>query len=143
MSHRYSLEPAGQSTGVCECCGHESRTVWGYVSSQQTAQCAYFVHWTRGKPDHYPNIDLLIEASDAMGHRSRVLVSWIYSSEHYAFMVVDSAARPVASTELCAHALSRSDVLADERLLAEARRVLDTICAHDERIRELLPNDAA
>ena len=49
--------------GPCECCGNDSRRVWGWVHSPTATVAAYFVHWTLGRVfDHGANFDLIIGA---------------------------------------------------------------------------------
>jgi len=102
MKHDHlEVEPTGQSGGHCDCCGHESRTVWGNISVNGSMIACYFVHWTRKQPEHYPNLDFLIGNWGDDTKNDRVLVSWVYSASHNQFMIVDATARPAAKSDLC------------------------------------------
>ena len=144
MNPELRVSPDGESGGHCDCCGNETRTVWGYVYSQDAALAAYFVSWTRSNPQHYPNIDLLIGTWGGDTTNVRRLVSWLFKPEGPSFMVIDAASRPAASSSLCSRALSRAEALADEELMDSARSVLDAVWLGDERVSEVknLANDA-
>ncbi|WP_131821890.1 hypothetical protein [Salipiger marinus] len=61
----FEVEPTEESGGVCDCCGNQTRTVWGYVREEGGGTVAsYFVHWTVGKSieDHPANFDLIYGA---------------------------------------------------------------------------------
>lgn len=107
------IELAGESGGHCACCGYDSRTVWGYASSDDGTSAAYFVPWTVDKPDHPPNLDFLIGGWGSAPANAKVLVAWLYSLEHRSFRVVDSHSRPAANSDLCSKALTRAEVLSD------------------------------
>jgi hypothetical protein len=134
---QFSVETAGQSGGHCDCCGHESRTVWGYIRVGDVTTVSYFVHWTRGQPEHHPNLDFLIGSWGDNARNDRVLVSWVYSAAHDQFMIVDSDSRPAAGSELCSRTLTREDVRADPELLALSKALLDAVWLGDDRIGEV------
>jgi len=60
MNDPLSVEPAGESSGHCDCCGNETRTIWGYLRSGKQAIACYYLQWTRLAPGHFPNLDFLI-----------------------------------------------------------------------------------
>lgn len=137
------IEPMGLSGGYCDCCGHESQTVWGNISADGAMVACYFVHWTRGQPGHYPNLDFLIGSWGEHSKNDRVLVSWLYSASRNQFMIVDSASRPAARSDLCSQALTRDQVLSNPQLVDDAKAVLDAVWLGDERIEEVkVDNDA-
>jgi len=138
MNHNHLIiEPIGQSGGHCDCCGHESQTVWGNISSDGAMVACYFVHWTRGQPEHYPNLDFLIGSWGDDTKHDRVLVSWLYSASRSQFMIVDSQSRPAARSDLCSQALTRDQVLSNPELVEEAKAVLDAVWLGDKRIEEV------
>lgn len=49
--HHFRVETMGESSGHCDCCGKESRCVWGFVYDGEVASAAYWVHWTEGSPE--------------------------------------------------------------------------------------------
>ncbi len=144
MKHDHlEVEPTGQSGGHCDCCGHESRTVWGNISVNGSMIACYFVHWTRKQPEHYPNFDFLIGNWGDDTKNDRVLVSWVYSASHNQFMIVDATARPAAKSDLCSRALTRNQVLSDTQLVQVAKAALDAVWMREKRIEEVKAgNDA-
>ena len=49
MSDRV-IEPDGnQDFEPCDCCGENSRAVWGLIHRDNVTEAAYFVHWSLGK----------------------------------------------------------------------------------------------
>ena len=133
----YHVELAGESGGHCDCCGNETRTIWGYVYRCDFAVAAYFVHWTRGKPEHFPNIDLLIGTWGDDSVSDRKLVAWLFNPSAASFMVIDSSARPTARSSLCREPLSRNQVMSDVQLKDLATQVLDALWLGDPRVQEV------
>ncbi len=42
-----TIDPDGESLhGACPDCGELTRTVWGYVATEQTARAVYYIRWT-------------------------------------------------------------------------------------------------
>src|SRR5690349_9021300 len=98
------VQPDGESGGHCDCCGNETRTIWGYVhSGEQTIAC-YFLQWTRRAAKHFPNFDFLMGTWGDNNINDRKLVSWLYNPSAQSFMAIDSSTRPAASSPLCARA---------------------------------------
>src|SRR5579862_9759866 len=90
------VEVGGDSSGHCDCCGNESKTIWGYVRDSEVPVAAYFVHWTERAPGHYPNVDLVIGQWGGESDRtSRVLISLKYQPKKGggALMVIDVGRR--------------------------------------------------
>ena len=138
MKHDHLLvEPIGQSGGHCDCCGNESRTVWGNISASQEMVACYFVHWTREQPEHYPNLDFLIGSWGDDTKNDRVLVSWVYSAAHNQFMIIDATSRPAANSDLCSRALTRDQVLSYPKLVEVAKATLDAVWLQGKRIEEV------
>lgn len=140
--HSLTIEPTGANdTGVCECCGHMSRCVWGLVHTPKQTLACYFVHWTlNGVRDHGANFDLIVGPwSDGASARDRVLVAMEYRllESGPAFMVIDSNHRPAATSELVGQALSRDEVIG-QPIAREAFDIVDTILAQDVRVAELI-----
>jgi len=141
--HHFDVEPMGQGGGHCDCCGSESRTMWGNIISEGTVIACYFVQWTRGQPEHFPNLDFLIGRWGDDTNNDRVLVSWLYSASRKQFMIVDSGARPASSSELCSRAMTREQVLSSSGLLQQAKDLLDAVWMGDKRIEEVKATDDA
>jgi hypothetical protein len=135
------LETAGTSDyGPCECCGHMSRKVWGYLHRGAATEAAYFVHWTLGRvAEHGAHFDLVLgKWGDGATASDRFAVSLEFrrTPTGPSFMVIDSNERPVAKSGLATRALRRDDVVGTP--VAQAVFALvDTIWTTDKRITEL------
>src|SRR5205823_3551475 len=109
------LEPTGSSDYErCECCGENSRTVWGLARRDGGAHAAYFVHWTLGKvAEKGAHFDLILGrwGEDATRvDRYAVSLEYRRAAEGPAFMVIDATEPPIAHNELVARALRRDEV---------------------------------
>nr|AAK95983.1 unknown [Escherichia coli]FAA00065.1 TPA: hypothetical protein [Escherichia coli] len=137
MGQTLTIEPSGESRGHCDCCGNSSRTVWGYVQDSERTICAYFVQWTVGAPDHFPNFDFLIGTWGDDAVSDKVLSSWLFNPEAGSFMIIDASSRPAAASDMCNHALSRAEVLAAPGMKSLASQCLDAVWIQDERVAEI------
>jgi hypothetical protein len=138
------VEPAGESGGHCECCGNETRTIWGYIYDCDSPVACYFVQWTRRQPEHFPNFDFLIGTLADENAPDGRLVSWVYNPSAESFMAIDGSNRPAAKSPLCAQALTREQVIADVAEMETATLFIDALWVGDSRISEIreLTNDA-
>ncbi|HMF15975.1 MAG TPA: hypothetical protein VKE98_02160 [Gemmataceae bacterium] len=140
--HALQVEPAGTNDyGPCECCGSNSRCVWGYIHSPEGTLASYLVHWTLGRvTDHGANFDLILGKWNAEAMAAdRCLVSLAYRlfEDGPQFMVIDGHQRPASKNELVGRVLGRSEVIG--RPIAEnAFAAVDAILAQDVRVLELL-----
>lgn len=134
----YEVEPLGQSSGVCDCCGNETRLVWGFVHAPAGTVASYYVHWTAdsGLDRHPANYDFIIgrwgeDASPA----DRVAVSLMHfeNEEGPGVMVIDAGGRPSAGSGLAASALDREGVVGKE-FAATAFAIFDTVLLQDTRL---------
>ena len=144
MSNLLRVEPSGESSGRCDCCGNETRTIWGHVRSGEQIVACYFLQWTRRMPQHFPNLDFLVGTWGDDRVHDRRLVSWLFNPAGASFMAIDSAARPAAKSPLCAQTLTREDVINDSSLLGFTTELIDAVWLGDPRVREVkeLANDA-
>jgi hypothetical protein len=136
-----SVEISGSNDfGPCECCGAMSRTVWGNLHRGKSAEAAHFVRWTLGQVDrHGANFDLIVGTwGEGTTASDRCAVSLECQRTDWGpmFMVIDSAHRPVASSNLVGRALSRGEVI-DTPLAQVAFELADAIWLQDTRIAEL------
>jgi hypothetical protein len=68
-----------ESTGHCDCCGKQSKTVWGDLADSSGTSAVYFVQWTVNEPGHMPNFDIVLGPwGDGTAPSDRVLVSLLY-----------------------------------------------------------------
>jgi hypothetical protein len=138
--------PAGESGGTCDCCGNTSKIIWGYVGTPQQTLAAYYVHWTVGSPNHYPNFDFVVGSwGEGAEPKQRILVSMLYQPrrEGGSFMVVDSESRPANDPELCGRAMKRAEVIGTP-LANEIFQLVDAVWLQDSRVSEVaaLDNEA-
>jgi hypothetical protein len=136
------VEPTGEKDhGPCECCGNNSRRVWGFVHTPDATLAAYFVHWTVGRvTDHGANFDLIVgrwgeEATAA--DRALVALKYRLLENGPAFMVIDAQGRPAADTNLVGRVLRRDEVVG-QPVAKQAFAVVDAVLAEDARVAELL-----
>src|SRR5436305_1716724 len=90
MSDLLRVEPSGGSSGRCDCCGNETRTIWGHVRSGEQIVACYFLQWTRRMPQHFPNLDFLVGTWGDDGVHDRRLVSWLFNPAGASLMAIDS-----------------------------------------------------
>jgi hypothetical protein len=127
-----------ESSGTCDCCGHTTRTIWGDLSNKDGPAAVYFVQWTVGRPDHLPNVDLIVGRwGDGTSASDRYAVSLLYKQgTDGGFMVIDAAGRKAAESKLCGKAMRRDDVIGTP-VATEAFALLDALWLTEPRISEL------
>ena len=133
------VEIDGESGGTCDCCGNETRTVWGYIHAPEKPIAAYFVQWTRNKPEHSPNFDFIIGTWGDESVIDKKLSSWILNANPGggSFQAIDSADRSISDSELVNEALTRDQVVNDSELMEITTRLIDTVWFGDPRIEEI------
>jgi hypothetical protein len=137
-----SLETTGQKDfGPCDCCGRNSRTVWGFVYNGPGAIASYFVHWTLGRvAEHGAYFDLILGRwgdGSSPDDRVAVVLGLRHTESGPSFMVLDASHRFGSPTPLAANILSRDDVLGS-RWEPMAYDVVDTIWVQDPRVSEVV-----
>jgi hypothetical protein len=130
-------EALGESSGQCECCGNESRCVWGIVFDDDVATAAYWMHWTpRHLPEEGANLDLVVGRwGDDATSEDRMAIALLHRQQADgtpALMVIDAADRP-SRDRLAGRALSREDVIGTP-LAGRVFALADAIYANDDRI---------
>jgi hypothetical protein len=103
-----------ESTEHCDCCGKQSKTIWGDLTDSSGAKAVYFVQWTVNEPGHMPNFDMVIGPwGDGTSPADRVLVSLSYQPcpGGGSFMVANGKGRRADDRSLCGRALERADVI--------------------------------
>ena len=133
----FVIETIGESGGHCDCCGNESRCVWGMAYQGETALAAYWMHWTVGHlSEPGANLDLVIGRwGDAATSDDRVLVSLLHRQQPGggpALMVIDAADRAAAKGELARTACARAEVVGTP-LAAQVFAIVDAIYEQDGR----------
>jgi hypothetical protein len=136
---RLVVELDGHSEfGPCECCGHTSRRVWGYLHDDDATRAAYLVTWTPGHLDHDPAFELIVgrwgEGATA-ADRVRVALRCRFSGSGPQFMVVDAARGDEARRALAAAELTRAQVVGTP-LATDIFAMVDAIWLGDARLGE-------
>lgn len=125
--------------GACSCCGGTSRTVSGFVTSDEAPVAAYFVQWTLGRPDHGANFDFILgKWGEGARREDRCAVSLLYriTDRGPEFMVIDAEGRPAAGSELVGRALGRDQVVGTD-LAKQVFAVADVVYGEDGRLAEI------
>lgn len=128
-----------ESTGHCDCCGNQSKTIWGDLSDASGTKAVYFVQWTVDKPQHMPNFDLVIGPwGDGTAPSNRVLVSLLYQPRQGggSFMIVNGQGRRADDRGLCDRALERAEVVGTP-LAKEVFSLVDALWLTESRIEEV------
>jgi len=139
QSSDLEVERAGESGGTCDCCGNESRTVWGNVHERDGGTVAsYFVQWTVGRPiaEHPANFDLILGSwGDGTSVDDRYAVSLLYAEDEDgpSVMVIDATDAPRDMSDLAGSALRRDEVIGTP-LAAAAFAIVDAIFLQDGRL---------
>jgi hypothetical protein len=133
----FAVETLGESGGHCDCCGNDSRSVWGLVNKGDATVAAYWLHWTVAHlSDPGANLDMVIGRwGDDASAADRVMVSLLYRVQEdgtAAFMVIDAADRPASKSELAETALARTDVVGTP-LATQTFAMVDAIFEQDGR----------
>lgn len=127
------------STGHCDCCGKQSKTVWGDLADSSGTRAVYFVQWTVNEPEHTPNIDIVLGPwGDGTAPSDRVLVSLLYQPRPGggSFMVASGKGRRADDRSLCGRALERADVIGTP-LANETFSLVDALWLTEPRIEEI------
>lgn len=125
-----------ESSGHCDCCGNQSRTIWGDLSDASGAKATYFVQWTVDQPAHMPNFDMVLGPwGEGTSPADRVLVSMVYQPRPGggSFMVIDGAGRRADDRGICGRALERAEVIGTP-LAQEAFALVDALWLTEPRI---------
>jgi hypothetical protein len=128
-----------ESIGHCDCCGNQSRTVWGDLADSAGTKAIYFVQWTVNEPGHMPNVDLVLGPWGAgTVPADRVLVSLSYQPRPGggSFMVVSGKGRRADDRGLCSRALERTDVIGTP-LANEVFALVDSLWLTEPRMEEV------
>lgn len=131
------IELMGESGGLCDCCGSESRSVWGMVHQGEPTVAAYWLHWAAGHlSEPGANLDLVIgrwgDGTTADDRASVALICRELPDGRPSIMVIDAADRPVGNGNLANTALTREDVIGTP-LAEQVFALVDAIFEQDGR----------
>jgi hypothetical protein len=135
------IEPDGEKFhGPCPDCGEATRSVWGYVSTEDAARAVYYIRWTDFHLERGAQLGISI---GVWGDGSRPIDRALFGVECRigetgpAFMLVDAASVPWSADAFLGMSLTRPQALADSRK-AEVFEILDRIVEADPRFRVFL-----
>ena len=135
---RFTIEKMNESQGHCDCCGRDSRSIWGLIHDRGGATtAAYWMHWTEGHIDETgANLDLILGPwGDDTGPSDRYAVALIHRQQANgtpALMVIDAHDRSIADGTLASTALHRNDVIGTP-LAEQVFALTDAIYEQDDR----------
>ena len=137
----FTLEPVGESGGLCDCCGQTSKTVWGFIAENGVTAACYYVQWTIDHiTRHGANFDIIVGAwEEGTRPKDRVVIRLEYRllDNGPAFMIIDASARGKDFDALADRLLRRSDVIGTP-LAGQVFALSDLILERDTRVSELL-----
>ena len=134
----FQVELLDESSGHCDCCGNDSKCIWGLVHLGEATVAAYWMHWTEGHlSDTGANLDLVIgkwgEGASA-DDRSVVAIRHLEQSDGgSSLMVIDAAERQISEAKLASTALRRDEVIGTP-LAAQVFAIADAIYLQDGRL---------
>jgi len=134
------VEPTGENSAQCDCCGNQTRTIWGYVHKREAETlAAYFLHWTVGKPldSHPANFDLIYGAwGEGTDAKDRCAISLLHFEDENgsSVMVIDAIDRDFAKNDLVDSVTRRDDVIGTP-LATAAFAIFDAVITQDQRVR--------
>ncbi len=124
-----------ESSGRCDCCGKESRCVWGLVDDEDGPLAAYWMHWTEGHLEETgANLDLALgQWGEGTSPADRFSVSLLYRQQadgSNGMMVIDATDR--VDDIVVRTALARHEVIGAP-LAAQVFTIVDAIFDQDRR----------
>jgi hypothetical protein len=135
-----TIEPDGEKFhGACPDCGEATRSVWGYVSTEDAARAVYYIRWTDFHLERGARVAVSI---GVWGDDSRPLDRAMFgiecriAADGPGFMLVDAESMPWDDAFL-GMKLTRQQALADSRK-AEVFEIVDRIVEDDPRFRTFL-----
>lgn len=133
----FEVETMSESGGYCDCCGNQSRRVWGMVHHQGgPSVAAYWMHWTVGHLNEPgANLDLVLgrwgDGTDSHDRFGVALVHRQLEDGTPSVMVIDAEGR-FSKSDLAATYLARRDVI-ETPLANQVFSIVDAIYQQDDR----------
>lgn len=118
-----------EATGYCDCCGKQSKTIWGDLADSSGTKAVYFVQWTVDQPQHMPIFDIVLGLwGEGSTPKDRVLVSLLYQPRlgGGSFMISSGKGRRADRRTLCDRALERAEVIGTP-VASEAFSMVDAL----------------
>lgn len=133
----FTIEKLGDSRGHCDCCGRDSRSVWGLVNQGEASIAAYWMRWTEGHLEEVgANLDIVLgQWGEGTTSADRVAVALVHRNQDEgspSLMVIDAQGRLVADGALAAVGLRRDEVIGTP-LAPQVFALVDAIYEQDDR----------
>jgi hypothetical protein len=137
QTFNFTIEKLGDSRGHCDCCGRDSRSVWGLVNEGEATVAAYWMRWTEGHLDEVgANLDMVLGRwGEGATPKDRFAVALVHRNQDDgtpSLMVIDAPGRPVADGALAALGLCRDEVIGTP-LAPQVFALVDAIYEQDDR----------
>jgi hypothetical protein len=134
----FEIEPGGESSGHCDCCGNQTHTIWGFVRAKGAAVASYFLQWTVNKSieTHPANFDLIYGLwGEGTSRSDRKAISLVHfeNAGVPGTSIIDAATRPIAASELVGSTLKREEVVGTP-LAREVFAIFDAVLVQDPRL---------
>ncbi len=141
MTVTIEIEPDGEAVHErCADCEEVTRSVWGYVSSEQTARAVYFIRWTDGHLERGARVLVSIGGwgpESVPDDRRCFGFDCRMGTDRPGFMIVDASELPWAQRDFLGAKLAREQALTDP-LLQEVYAILDRVTEAEARFRRFL-----
>lgn len=125
-----------EDLGTCDCCGNTTKYASGQIVDGDSSYGIYYVFWTEGKLEHYPNFDFVLgpcgEGSSA-DQRIQVSLICLTDRETRDFSVINSANRNNDLPYKVGKSFDRDEVIGT-KLAEHVFSLVDTIWAQDKRL---------
>ena len=128
------VDPDGESSGHCDCCGNITRKIWGYIAKDDACIAVYYVRWVLDDLEHDPLFELVIGPwGDGTEAEDRFCVALIFRASMGSFMVIDAHENRVSSSSLAGTGLRRDEVIGTP-LAPQVFALVDAIWLKDRRL---------
>ena len=126
-------------THTCDCCGHTTHTINGYIYADGNAYATYYARWTELQPEH--GMTLLISiggwGDDDTSERVAVALECRVVNRAPGFRVNEPDTSPWWGRPIFGRVLSRDEALGSD-LRPAFFAIADELAFHDPRIHETL-----
>jgi hypothetical protein len=107
-----TVDPDGESHGHCDCCGHTTLRIWGYIAKADACLALHYVRWTIDHLEHDPLFQLVIGPwGEGTEPKDRFCVAFLYRLSVWSFMVIDAHENQLADGSIARIGLRRHEVI--------------------------------
>ncbi|GAB1061222.1 hypothetical protein [Shewanella algae] len=125
-----------KTLGVCDCCGNTTRYASGQIVDGDLSYGIYYIFWTEGKLNHYPNFDFILgPCGKGSSQNDRIQVSLVCLTDRETrdFSIINAGNRNECLPYKVAKSLNRDEVIGT-KLADHVFSIVDTIWLQDKRI---------